>query len=180
MRSVLLATCPRLLLRAACPRVLVLTACSTLFVIAAACGSGSSPPPAAPVETSATEAPTEGARCLKEAQTPRDPNPDAPSKIGVSHILVRHAELDDPRGATRTPEQACLRALEALDALKSGKLDWDEAVSEYNDASDDSLGRVAAEELTPAFADTAFSLSVNELSYVVETDRGFHIILRTE
>jgi parvulin-like peptidyl-prolyl isomerase len=70
-----------------------------------------------------------------------------------------------------------LRALEALRALEGGA-SWSSAVADYNDAADDALGRVTREELTPSFAEAAFSLEVDQLSYVVETDRGFHVILR--
>lgn len=108
---------------------------------------------------------------------------DAPEKIGISHILVRHAELDDPGGATRNREEACLLALQALEALQTGRSTWDEAVEKYSDSGKDTagdLGRVSRDELTPRFGDAAFSLAENELSYVVESDRGYHIVLRTD
>jgi parvulin-like peptidyl-prolyl isomerase len=101
-----------------------------------------------------------------------------PLKIEVSQILVRHADLADPRGATRTREQACLRALEALHTLQGGA-DWDETVRNYSDSRASQLGRVARDDLAPGFSETAFSLDVNQLSYVVESSRGYHIILRT-
>jgi peptidyl-prolyl cis-trans isomerase C len=109
----------------------------------------------------------------------RDPKPDAPLTIRVSHILVRHRELKQPSGATRAREAACLRALDALHALENGA-DWDEVVLEYNDANNDALGRVRQEDLATDFANAAFALDVNEISYVVETSRGFHVILRKD
>jgi NIMA-interacting peptidyl-prolyl cis-trans isomerase 1 len=125
---------------------------------------------------------TEGQRCLEDAETPREPKPDAPRSIAVSQILVRHAGLKRPEGATRTAEEACLRALQALHALKSGA-SWEDVVEEYSDApgtGNGSLGRIKADDVEPAFANAAFALDVDELSYVVKTDRGFHIILRRD
>ncbi len=146
---------------------------TVLFAQLLACASSGAPSAEQPQQ----ETLSEGDQCLKDAALPRDPKPDAPSKVSVKHILVRHSELTDPRGATRSPEQACLRALEALRALEGGA-SWSEAEQKYNDAADDSLGRIARDDVTAAFADAAFALEVDQLSYVVETDRGFHIILR--
>lgn len=147
------------------------------------CG-GAAPEATSPDGESASGGATDDAnsperRCLLEARAERSPSADAPERIEVSHILVRHAELDDPRGATRSPGQACLRALEALKALEGGA-SWSEAVSQYSDSKSDSLGRVARDDLSPAFGNAAFALEVEQLSYVVESDRGFHVILRTD
>lgn len=120
-----------------------------------------------------------GATCLQDARALRSPNPEAPSKIRLAHILIRHRELKDPRGATRSPDEACLRALQALHELQDGG-DWDEVAKKYSDARNDVLGRVGFDELTTEFANAAFALEGNQLSYVVETNRGFHIILRKE
>jgi parvulin-like peptidyl-prolyl isomerase len=75
-----------------------------------------------------------------------------------------------------------LRALKALGKLKDGAA-WDEVVDTYSDAAGPNhgaLGRVSKEDLDPSFAAVAFSLDVNEISYVVESFRGFHVIVRTE
>lgn len=141
-----------------------------LFVTA--CGSSAAAPPGT------AKADTKGQTCLVDAATLVALPPNAPTHIEVKHILVRHAELGDPKGATRTKEAACLQALSALEALQAGKLDWSEAVTRYSDSKDDDLGRVNPDELDPAFAGAAFSLEVDQLSYVVETKRGYHVILR--
>lgn len=123
---------------------------------------------------------SEGSRCIDRARTPRKPPIDAPERMDLGQILVRHAGLRDARGATRTREEACLRAEEAREALLSGG-DWDSVFSKYSDAQGASQGvlyDVTQGSLEPAFADAAFSLKVDELSYVVETKRGFHIIWR--
>lgn len=123
-----------------------------------------------------------GADCLAHAAAERTPPANAPERIEVSHILVRHAELERPEGATRSPEDACLRALEARAALQGGE-SWNAAVEQFSDSgvsTHGDLGRISQQEVTPSFGNAAFSLEVDELSYVVESDRGFHIILRTE
>lgn len=138
-----------------------------------ACGGSSA---GAPPETAKTN--TKGHSCLADAATTIALPPNAPVHVEVKHILVRHAELGDPKGVTRSKEAACLQALSALEALQAGNLDWSEAVTQYSDSTDDDLGRVSPDQLDPAFAGAAFSLEVDQLSYVVETKRGFHVILR--
>jgi parvulin-like peptidyl-prolyl isomerase len=56
-------------------------------------------------------------------------------------------------------------------------------VSEYSDepgaatrAGD--LGELTRDQLQQPFADAAFSLDLNQMSDVVETESGFHLILR--
>jgi hypothetical protein len=90
--------------------------------------------------------------------------------------------LARPEGATRSREEACLYALNALQQVQSSG-DWDASVEEYSDsgkAARGDLGRVSIDELEGPFGNAAFALEVDQLSYVVESDRGFHIILRTE
>ncbi len=123
-----------------------------------------------------------GEDCMSAAATERSPQPDTPDRISVSHILVRHNNLERAQGATRTPQEACLYALEALQALQSGT-SWLDAVNEFSDSgkgTQGALGRVELGDLDSDFGNAAFALSLDELSYVVESSRGYHIIVRTE
>lgn len=149
----------------------------SIAVLAAAC-SGGQPPAVSPDSEGSKGSTTRGQQCLTDAGTLLVAPADAPARVEVRHILVRHAELTDPKGASRTKEAACLQALAAIEALQSGTVDWATAVAKYSDSKDDDLGRVASDELDPAFAGAAFSLELDQLSYVVETPRGFHVILR--
>lgn len=157
---------------------------SHLFVVpglAIACGGAAA--------SGGTKAPdgasTAGASsCLAQANASYEKKPNEPGRIGVRHLLVRHAESKNPSGATRTREQACERALEARKKLESGA-DWDDIVKEYSDEKGaaerhGSLGSVTRGDLEPAFAAAAFSLGVDETSHVVESKAGFHLIQRTE
>jgi len=150
-----------------------------LAILLPGCG-GSTPSGKSADEASGPR--TKGQQCLDDADAPREPKADAPISISVSHILVRHAGLRRPEGATRTAEEACLRALEALESLKAGAA-WEDVVEEFSDApatGGGSLGRIRHDDVDPKFGDAAFALDVDELSYVVETPRGFHVILRTD
>ena len=155
----------------------------TAAIAAAACGGQQTASGEARDATDASGVEREaGRQCLADAKAAREVPADAPDRIEVAHILVRHAELERPEGATRSREQACLRALEALEALQEGA-EWDAVAQEYSDspgATAGNLGTVSRDQLSPGFADAAFALDVNQLSYVVETDRGFHIIVRLE
>lgn len=157
---------------------LALTSALALGLLA--CG-GAAPSPAPPAAAPKAPASPEQA-CFDEASATRTPRADAPEAIVVAHVLVRHADLRRPEGATRTRGQACLRAREAREKLLAGA-EWADVVREYSDSGHDtlgSLGRVAPSDLDAAFGAAAFALGVDELSHVVETPRGFHVIARTE
>ena len=164
--------------------ILALAGVPTMVI---ACGSGTPPATRADQNQEKYER-IEGSaedQCLKAARAPRERVPDEPTRVGLRHILVRHNESrrKDP-SIDRRRGMACLRALDALTALKEGA-GWDETVKEYTDEKGaatrgGSLGTVTRDDLDPAFADAAFELDVDELSYVVESPAGFHIILRVE
>jgi peptidyl-prolyl cis-trans isomerase NIMA-interacting 1 len=146
-----------------------------------ACGGAPPPPPDKKPEAAVVGDPKEAA-CLEQAALPREAKKDAPEKITISHVLVRHADLKRSEDATRTRGQACLRAEEAREKLLAGA-EWADIVKSHSDAGEatgGSLGTVGKDELEPTFADAAFALGVGELSHVVETSRGFHVIVRTE
>ena len=73
---------------------------------------------------------------------------------------------------------------QGIDKVREGA-DWDEVVKQYSEepgaaTRSGTVGTVERSELAKPFADAAFELSVNQLSDVVETEFGFHIIIRTE
>lgn len=158
-----------------------------LLVPLACAACASAPPPKEAATTNETPAAPEtpAEKCLALAGARRDRKADEPARVGVRHVLVKHkAAKNAPETVTRSREEACLRALEARDKMLAGA-DFDAIVTEYSDekgAADrrGSLGSVERAEVAPPFADAAFELSIGQMSDVVETDFGFHLILRSE
>jgi peptidyl-prolyl cis-trans isomerase NIMA-interacting 1 len=155
---------------------------SLLLVLSAGCGG--SPAPAVPEAVAEGTVSASGARsCLDIANVQRERRPDEPSRVHVKHVLVKHKDAKNPReGVTRSREEACARAMQARDEVLAGK-DFDAVVGEFSDepgaatrAGD--LGELTRADLQPPFADAAFTLDLNQMSDVVETDSGFHVILR--
>ncbi len=109
---------------------------------------------------------------------------ERPDEIGARHVLVMHVDSQaKPEEVTRSREEALARVKECLHKLRSGA-DFTEMVIAYSDepgaaerAGD--LGVFRQEVMVKAFADAAFTLKVGEISEIVETDYGFHIIKRT-
>lgn len=155
---------------------------SVLLVVAAACG-GKTPPPATEPAKAGGESPAD--RCLAIAGAKRERKPDEPSKITAKHILVKYAGAKKAaETVTRTREEACLRALEARQKLEQGA-SFAEVVASYSEepgaaTREGSIGAIQRTDVVPAFADAAFELGRGEVSHVVETDFGFHVIMRTE
>lgn len=158
----------------------------------AACASASSPPPAEikieaeAQDTSAPAPSSAGEKCLALAGAVRERKAGEPEKIGVRHVLVKYkgAKRAD-NTVTRSREQACLRALEARDKVLAGSADFDAIVNEYSEepgAKDrrGSLGTIGRGDLVKPFSDAAFELTIGQMSDVVESDFGFHLILRNE
>ena len=124
------------------------------------------------------------AEVVEEEEAKAGPTSDQPDEIGARHVLVMHRDSQArPEEVTRTRDEALARAKECLQKLRAGA-DFTDMVNEYSDepgaaerAGD--LGVFRREVMVKEFADAAFSLKVGEISEVVETDYGFHIIKRT-
>ncbi len=130
----------------------------------------------APVREAEEEARVEKDR-VRAAREPRE--------IGAKHILVMHAESKSkPPTVTRSKDEGRKRAQQALVRIRSGEA-FDALVKEYSDepgAADRAgdLGVFEKGTMVKQFSDAAFSLKIGEVSEVVETPFGFHLIKRTE
>ncbi len=127
---------------------------------------------------------TAGEGCIRDANVGGEPPEDAPEQIDVVQILVKHDGVKGAvaEGVTRSREDACLRATEARAVLLS-QSDWDAAYKEYSDDQGPSKGVIQGlkrGDYGKAFSAAAFSARVNDVTQVVETKRGFHVILRTQ
>ena len=144
------------------------------------CGGGA-PSPASPASSASPAA----SACFALAGVKRQRNPNEPSKISVRHVLVQYVGSKNVRPpVTRTRDEACLRALQARDELRAGA-DFVEVVKKYSDepgaaSRSGSLGAIERKDVAPPFADAAFELHMKEFSDVVESDFGFHVIMRME
>lgn len=108
-----------------------------------------------------------------------------PDQIGARHVLVMHADSKaKPEGVERSREEAQSRARECLHKIRGGA-ELSEMVGEYSDEPgagerDGDLGVFKREVMIKSFSDAAFDLRVGEISEVIETPYGFHIIQRTQ
>ncbi len=108
-----------------------------------------------------------------------------PKQVGAKHVLVMHAQSKSkPDGVSRSRDQAQARAAEALLKIRSGA-DFDAIVKEYTDEPggkerSGDLGIFERTSMVKGFSDAAFALGVGQVSEVIETVYGFHIIKRTE
>jgi parvulin-like peptidyl-prolyl isomerase len=108
-----------------------------------------------------------------------------PTRIGAKHILVMHAQSERrPENVTRSREEASKRAQECLVQIRAGA-DFDDMVGKCSDepgAADrgGDLGVFDRTSMVKAFSDVAFALKIGEVSELVETPYGFHIVKRTE
>jgi parvulin-like peptidyl-prolyl isomerase len=109
---------------------------------------------------------------------------DPPQEIRASHILVAFQGKNSNRPVTRTREEALARIQEAIERLEAGE-PFESVASEYSDdpsaqSNHGDLGRFSADKMVPAFSEAAFALAPGELSAVIETAFGYHVIQRTE
>mmetsp|Transcript_35760 Transcript_35760/g.71749 ORF Transcript_35760/g.71749 Transcript_35760/m.71749 type:complete len:258 (-) Transcript_35760:981-1754(-) len=113
-------------------------------------------------------------------------------KVKCSHVLVKHNQSRKLR-SDRDPDGEAIRARTKQAAksmlegfirdLKNEEITFEELAARASDCSSykrkGDLGFFEYGKMQPSFSQAAFALKVGELSGVVETDSGVHIIKRT-
>jgi peptidyl-prolyl cis-trans isomerase NIMA-interacting 1 len=158
-----------------------------LAVLAAGCvvttleGPGD-PPRVAPPAPGSNKGAQEESFGENFAEAPASTSPEV---IAARHLLVQYrGSMRAPPSITRSKEAARQRAEEALQRARAGE-DFAALVAEYSDepgaaSRGGNLGRFERKVMTPEFSDAAFKLEPGDISDVVETPFGFHVIQRTE
>lgn len=106
------------------------------------------------------------------------------AEIHAAHALVSYAGAERmPAGVTRSKEEARARA-EALLQEVQGGLEWRQAVRKYSDGpmkeEDGDLGWFGRGQLAPQLDEAAFALDIGQVSGIIESPRGFHVLKRIE
>lgn len=133
----------------------------------------------------ATDVPLREAQEDANAERERAIIAKQPREVGAKHILIMHADsASRPDEVTRTRAEAYQRAQQVLTKIRGGA-SFDEMVKEFSDEPGAAqrvgdLGVFDRSQMVKPFSDAAFALKVGEVSEIVETKFGFHIIKRTE
>lgn len=106
----------------------------------------------------------------------------SPDRIRVAHILVTYAGVDQLIEEQRSRDEALKRAMDADFRAKQGE-DFAALVAEYSDDSHTAkrggiLPPLRRGQTVAEFEEAAFRLRPGEVSDVVETEFGFHVIKR--
>ena len=115
-------------------------------------------------------------------------NSDSPDKVRASHLLIKHKDSRRPSSwkeanITRTKEEA-LKLLQGHESrIKSGAATLGELAVTESDCSSarksGDLGYFKKGDMQKEFEVTAFALKPGEVSGVIETASGLHLIERT-
>ncbi len=154
------------------------------FALLAGCSSLTSPP----------EREVEPTRAAPPAPTPTQPPavvpvqappPKQEERAQASHILIAYKGARNAApNVTRSKEQAKKRAENVLKKAQKGT-DFGTLAGEYSEdpgskSKGGDLGSFTRSAMVKPFSDAAFGLRAGELSGIVETEFGFHIIKRTQ
>lgn len=110
------------------------------------------------------------------------------SKVRASHLLVKHKDSRRPSSwrednITRTMDEAKQLVMEYREKIASGEELFEDLAQKYSDCSSakkgGDLGFFSRGQMQKPFEEASFNLEVGQLSEVVETDSGIHIIKRT-
>ncbi|KII93281.1 hypothetical protein PLICRDRAFT_151866 [Plicaturopsis crispa FD-325 SS-3] len=111
-----------------------------------------------------------------------------PGQVRASHLLVKHKDSRRPsswkaRNITRTKEEAIEQLREWQLHIGKSPVKFGEVAQVHSDCSSHSnqgdLGWFGPGQMQKPFEEATYALKVNEISDVIETDSGVHLILRT-
>mmetsp|Transcript_8147 Transcript_8147/g.15760 ORF Transcript_8147/g.15760 Transcript_8147/m.15760 type:complete len:114 (-) Transcript_8147:232-573(-) len=110
------------------------------------------------------------------------------NKVRASHLLVKHQGSRRPSSwkeanITRSKEEAIAMLQSFRNRILNNEISFAELASRESDCSSarngGDLGYFGPGEMQLPFEQATFSLPINGLSGIVDTDSGVHIILRT-
>ena len=111
------------------------------------------------------------------------PKPDDPEKITASHILIGY-KGSSKSDATRTKAEARKLAEDVLAKVKAHGADFAALAREHSEgpssAKGGDLGEFDKKTMHENFTKATWKLKVGEISGIVETPFGFHVIERTK
>jgi peptidyl-prolyl cis-trans isomerase NIMA-interacting 1 len=118
---------------------------------------------------------------------PAEPSSEL-SEVQASHLLVKHS---GSRRASSWREENITRSKDEAREILEGYLQkiedgtpFADLASKYSDCSSykkgGDLGKFKRGMMQKPFEDSAFGLKVGEMSGIVDTDSGLHLILRTK
>ncbi len=146
------------------------------------------PPAAASSAKSAAAAPvaSEPAAAAAQPEEAGEPAAEAePTSIAAQHVLVAYRGAKGaPRDVKRTKAEARKLAEEILAKARAGT-EFAKLAEQYSDdpgtkTNLGNLGKFTKDKMVPEFAGPAFALRDGEISDVVETPFGFHVIKRNQ
>jgi len=109
-------------------------------------------------------------------------------EVRASHILVKHIQSRKPSSwkepnITRTKEEAMEIIKGYQTILKNKEKTFEELASTESDCSsakkNGDLGFFERGTMQKPFEDASFALDIGEISEIVDSDSGLHLILRT-
>ncbi len=129
------------------------------------------------VKETAKEAPKEAT-----AEAPKFVQPAPPGTVRASHILISYKGAPATE-ATRSKEEAQKLAQSLLARVKNGE-SFEELARTYSDCpsaeAGGDLGFFGKGRMVKPFEDAAFGIKPGQVSSIVETQFGYHIIKRTQ
>ncbi|KAL5519390.1 PIN1 [Sanghuangporus vaninii] len=111
-----------------------------------------------------------------------------PQQVRASHLLVKHRGSRRPSSwkeatITRSKEEAIELLRQYESQIDGDPEKFGELATKYSDCSSHSnrgdLGYFSRGMMQKPFEDTTYALEVGQMSDIIETDSGVHIILRT-
>jgi hypothetical protein len=156
------------------------------FLLLAGCSSFTSPPEAEvdpKLSASSNPAPAPSPRPALSVVPAQQMAPRPDPEIRASHILIAYkgSRSAAPK-IERTKEQAKKRAEAVLKKAQAGG-DFQALAKQYSDdpgsgSRGGDLGTFTRAQMVKPFSDAAFALQPGQVSDIVETEFGFHVVKR--
>jgi parvulin-like peptidyl-prolyl isomerase len=154
-----------------------------LALLAFACEEEPKDSPNASAASAASEAAPAPPSTPEQAPEPKPEKP--PEAVAAQHVLIAYRGAKNaPKEVKRSKKEARALAEEIAKKAKDGA-DFTGLVKEHSEdpGTKDrlgSLGKFTPDKMVKPFSDAAFALKVDEVSDVVETEFGFHVIKRNQ